>query len=100
MMKQRSPDLRLSLRRAGFDYLVAYDSPAALALFDSQQRALVLCDINLPQLTGLESPAMSAGSLPMAPVTLMTSRRNPGVTTQAIRSGAAPVSASLFPTLA
>ena len=60
------------LKRAGYDCLVAYDSPAALALFDSRQPALILSDINLPHGNGFEIARYVRGKSPATPVILMT----------------------------
>jgi len=77
------------LRRAGFDCLVAYDSPAALALFDSRQPALVLSDINLPTGDGFEIARYVRQKSPGTPVILMTTHHNSSVSGQAARDGAA-----------
>jgi DNA-binding response OmpR family regulator len=76
------------LTRAGFDCLVAYDSPAALALFDSLQPALVLSDINLPTSDGFEIARYVRRKSPSTPVTLMTTHHNSNVPGQAVRAGA------------
>lgn len=77
------------LRRSGFDCLVAYDSPEAFALFDSQHPALVLSDINLPSGDGFEIASYVRGKSPGTPVVLMTTNHNSNVPAQAARAGAA-----------
>jgi DNA-binding response OmpR family regulator len=77
------------LKGAGFDCLVAYDSPAALALFDSQQPALVLSDINLPTSDGFEIARYVRRKSPETPVILMTTDHDSNVPRQAARAGAA-----------
>ena len=77
------------LIRAGFDCLVAYDSPAALALFDSRHPALVLTDINLASGDGFEIARYVRRTSPHTPVILMTTFHNPDVPERAIREGAA-----------
>jgi DNA-binding response OmpR family regulator len=77
------------LTRAGFDCLVAYDSPAALALFDSRYPALVLSDINLPTGDGFEIMRYVHRKSPATPVILMTTHHNPSLPRQAARAGAA-----------
>jgi DNA-binding response OmpR family regulator len=77
------------LKRAGFDCLIAYDSPAALSLFDSQQPALVLSDINLPTSDGFEITRYVRRKSPQTPVILMTTHHNSNVSRQAARAGAA-----------
>jgi two-component system response regulator HydG len=77
------------LTRAGFDCLVAYDSPAALALFNSRHPALVLSDINLATGDGFEIARYVRGKSPHTPVILMTTYHNPNAPEQATRAGAA-----------
>ncbi len=76
------------LKRSGFDCLVAYDSPAALALFDSRQPALVLSDINLPTSDGFEIARYVRRKSPGTPVILMTTHHNSSVSAHAARAGA------------
>lgn len=76
------------LKRAGFDCLVAYDSPAALALFDSGLPALVLSDVNLPTGDGFEIARYVRHKSPTTPVILMTTHHNSNVPEQAARAGA------------
>ena len=76
------------LTRAGFDCLVAYDSPAALALVDSRQPALVLSDINLPTSDGFEIARYVRRKPPGTPVILMTTNHDSNVPGQAARAGA------------
>jgi DNA-binding response OmpR family regulator len=77
------------LRRAGFGCLVAYDSPVALSLFDSDHPALVLSDINLPTSDGYEIARYVRRKSPGTPVILMTTHHNSKVPEQAARAGAA-----------
>jgi DNA-binding response OmpR family regulator len=77
------------LTRAGFDCVVAYDTPAALALIDSRQPALVLSDINLPTSNGFEIARYVGRKAPGTPVILMTTHHNSNVPAQAARVGAA-----------
>lgn len=77
------------LKRSGFECLVAYDSPEALALFDSRQPALVLSDINLPTGDGFEIARYVSGKSPGTPVILMTTHHNSNGRGQAARAGAA-----------
>jgi two-component system, cell cycle response regulator DivK len=42
------------LRRAGYEVLAAVDGPAALAVLHEQQPALILMDIQLPGIRGLD----------------------------------------------
>ena len=77
------------LKRAGFNCIVAYDTPEALALFDSQQPALVLSDINLPTADGFEIARYATLKLPGTPVVLMSAHHNASAPREAARAGAA-----------
>jgi DNA-binding response OmpR family regulator len=46
--------LAFTLRRAGFEAVPAYDGEAALEKWTSEQPDLILLDLNLPKLNGLE----------------------------------------------
>lgn len=76
------------LRRAGFECLVAYDSPAALALLESVEPALVLSDINLPTSDGYEIARCVRRKSPEVPIILMTTHHDANVPIQVARSGA------------
>jgi DNA-binding response OmpR family regulator len=60
------------LETSGFTCLVAYDGAQALLLFDSQQPALVLSDINLRIGDGFEIARYVRQTSPGTPVILMT----------------------------
>jgi|SRR6516165_11624414 DNA-binding response OmpR family regulator len=77
------------LKRAGYDCIVAYDGPAALALFDSRQPALILSDIYFPNGNGFEIASYVRGKSPDTPVILMTTHHDSSVPDQAARAGAA-----------
>jgi two-component system response regulator RegX3 len=76
------------LKRAGFDCLVAYDSPEALALFDSGGADLVLSDINLPSSDGYEIARYVHQKSPNTPIILTTSNHGSGVPSRALSAGA------------
>jgi len=76
------------LTRSGFDCLVAYDSPSALALFDSRQPALVLSDINLSTGDGFEIARYVSRKSPSTPIILMSAHHHTKVSGQAARAGA------------
>jgi DNA-binding response OmpR family regulator len=76
------------LKKSGFDCLVAYDSPTALALFDSRQPALVLSDINLPTGDGFQIARYVRHKSPRTPVILMTTHHDSRVSRRAAHAGA------------
>jgi DNA-binding response OmpR family regulator len=76
------------LRKAGFDCLVTYDSPAALALFDSRQPALVLSDISLPTHDGFEIARYVRQKSAETPVILMTANHRADMAKKAAQMGA------------
>ena len=77
------------LRRSGFDCMVAYDSPAAHALFDSLQPALVLSEIILPTGDGYEIASYVRRKSPTTPVILMAAYHSSSVPGRVARAGAA-----------
>jgi DNA-binding response OmpR family regulator len=46
--------LAFTLRRAGYEVLLAHDGVAALDIFKSEEPEILILDINLPKLTGLQ----------------------------------------------
>ncbi|MBX3001818.1 MAG: response regulator transcription factor [Caldilineaceae bacterium] len=46
--------LSFTLRRAGFEVVTAYDGEAALATWEEEEPNLLILDLNLPKLDGLE----------------------------------------------
>jgi DNA-binding response OmpR family regulator len=77
------------LKRAGFECLTTYDSPEALALFDSHRPALVLADINLPTGDGFDVARHVRERSPETPVVLMTTYHGANAPELALRAGAA-----------
>ena len=76
------------LKRLGFDCLIAYDSPAALALFDSRKTSLVLSEINLPTGDGFEIARYVSRKSPGTPVILITTQHSSKISDQGARAGA------------
>jgi len=76
------------LKRAGFNCLVAHDSPAAIAMVDSDAPDLVLSDINLPTADGYEIARYVRRKSPATLIILMTTNHNPSVPGDALRAGA------------
>jgi two-component system chemotaxis response regulator CheY len=46
--------VRLSLEGAGYAVIEAADGAAALALLDGRQINMVVCDVNMPRMNGIE----------------------------------------------
>jgi DNA-binding response OmpR family regulator len=77
------------LKASGFSCCVAYDGPHALSLFDSQQPALVLSDINLCIGDGFAIARYVRQRSPGTPVILMTGYHRADSPEKASRVGAA-----------
>ena len=75
------------LRRAGFNCLVAYDGPTALALFKTQSPVLVLADINLAQGIGFGLAQDVHTRAPRTSVLLMTASAGVSTSRQAALAG-------------
>jgi CheY-like chemotaxis protein len=78
------------LKKAGFECLIAHDSPDALALLDSGQPSLVLCDINLPTRDGFDVARQAHEKAPETPIILMTGNQGIDLPTKAAEVGAHP----------
>ena len=76
------------LKRLGFDCLIAYDSPAALALFDSRKPSLVLSEIYFATGHGFEIARYVSRKSPGTPVILITTQHRSKISDQAARAGA------------
>lgn len=64
--------LRFAFDRAGFEPLVAHDSPSALRLFDSERPDLVILDINLGSWSGLDILRELRRSTVNVPIVMLT----------------------------
>jgi DNA-binding NarL/FixJ family response regulator len=67
----------------------AVDGAAGLAAIEEERPDLVLSDIRMPRLDGLELVREVKQRFPLVPVILMTSRGNEQVAAEALRAGAA-----------
>lgn len=78
------------LRKAGYEALVAVDGPSALSMIDSEPIDLVLLDIRMPAMSGIEVLEIvreTRGKLDL-PVVMVTAESDSAVTVQAIQLGA------------
>jgi two-component system, chemotaxis family, chemotaxis protein CheY len=80
----------LTLAEAGYDVTEAVDGIEALAAVRAQPPALVLCDVNMPRMTGLEFLETLKGDEPgpPLPVVMLTSGGMPELISRAKRAGA------------
>jgi len=46
--------VKMALQGAGYDVLEAGDGQAALAFLDGRQIGMVVCDVNMPRMNGIE----------------------------------------------
>ena len=76
------------LRRVGFDVLMARDSVEALQLIAAQPVDLVLCDIQMPGINGLELVRQIHDVEPDLPCIVMTGYNTPENSLEALRAGA------------
>lgn len=64
--------LRAGLEEAGYDVMVAYDGEMGARLFTSQDFSLVISDIILPRLSGIEMCKKIRHSNPHIPILMLT----------------------------
>ncbi len=88
--------LRETLRAAGYGVCEASNGKQALAMCERLRPALVLTDIQMPEMGGLELLRASRQVLPEAPVVLMTAYGEVDVAVAAMREGAADFIAKPF----
>ena len=79
---------RLIQRSAGLDVLEAADGYEALELIEREGPVVVLTDMQMPRMTGLELVAEVRTKFPHIPVILMTAHGSEELAIQALRAGA------------
>src|SRR5688572_20162444 len=82
-------EVRQRLVRSGFSVQMASDGLAALAAIGQSRPDVVLSDLKMPQLDGLELVSRIRRDYPGLPVVLMTAHGTEEIAMQALRSGAA-----------
>jgi CheY-like chemotaxis protein/anti-sigma regulatory factor (Ser/Thr protein kinase) len=76
------------VRAAGFEPVTATDGRAALAVVEANRPALVLTDLQMPDMDGLELVRCLAAEYPTVPVVLVTAHGSERIAVEALRSGA------------
>ena len=80
---------RLIERIPGFRVVTASDGKEALAVLAKESCAVVVTDLHMPGMDGLELVEAIADRFPLVPVVLMTAQGNEDIAVKALQSGAA-----------
>lgn len=80
---------RLVERIPGFRVVTACDGKEALAVLAKESCAVVVTDLHMPGMDGLELVEAIADRFPLVPVVLMTAQGNEDIAVKALQSGAA-----------
>ena len=80
--------LEMVLSAEGYEVVTARDGQAALALVEAQPVDLVLCDVRMPGMDGLELLPQLVRRLPGVPVLLMSAYGSADLAVEAMRRGA------------
>ncbi|MBT8329613.1 MAG: sigma-54 dependent transcriptional regulator, partial [Desulfofustis sp.] len=80
--------LKILLAKEGYDVLVASDGEQALSAFDGNQIDLVISDIRMPGISGLDLLAKIKDESEDIPVIMITAFASPNDAVQAMKSGA------------
>lgn len=88
--------LRDALEPSGYRLLEAVDGEQALRIIEQEQPALVLLDLLMPRVSGLEVLVQARLRSPGSRVVVLSSMSEPGVVEQALRSGACAFIAKPF----
>ncbi|MBD3403530.1 response regulator, partial [candidate division GN15 bacterium] len=84
---QRQTNAR-RLRARGFGVTTAPSGRKGLAKFDSDRPDVVLCDLNLPDLSGLQVLERVKAASPATPVIILTAHGSVSLAREAIKQGA------------
>jgi len=76
-------------RQGSCGIVYACDGRAALKMFETSVPDLVLTDLQMPEMDGLELVAAIKGDYPLTPVVLMTAQGSEEIASEALRRGAA-----------
>jgi len=80
--------LSILLKNSGFDVQTAQGGKAGLAMIESSALDIVLCDIRMPQVTGIDILEAAREHDPEMPVILMTAQASLQTAIQAVNQGA------------
>ncbi len=80
--------LEMRLENEGYEIASAVDGKQALELFDKAEPDLVLVDVNMPGVSGLEVLAEIKEKIPEMPVVVMTAFSSEEVAVDAVKKGA------------
>jgi CheY-like chemotaxis protein/anti-sigma regulatory factor (Ser/Thr protein kinase) len=80
--------LQMVLEQDGFEVLTAADGKQALEVITEANPDVVVTDLQMPELNGLELVAASKASWPSLPVILTTSQGSEAIAAEALRTGA------------
>ena len=80
---------RLIERKPGFRVVVACDGREALTVLGRESCAVVVTDLHMPNMDGLELVEAIADRFPLVPVILMTAQGSEDIAVKALQSGAA-----------
>lgn len=79
--------LRLALEMEGFDVVTARDGIEALEILENTSFRMIITDLNMPHMSGLELTTRVRKKFPEIHVMLVTANRRSGVVTDAVSSG-------------
>jgi DNA-binding response OmpR family regulator len=82
-------DVRLHLVRLGFDVRIALSGAEALRLLEADRSEIVLTDLVMPEMDGLELVRRVRAARPGVPVILMTGQGSEEIAVEALKQGAA-----------
>lgn len=80
--------IQLLLEKEGFVVQTAMDGKQAMASIETETPLLVVTDLQMPEINGLELVAAVKESMPSLPVILATSQGSEDIAAQALRAGA------------
>jgi two-component system response regulator HydG len=80
--------LRILLKRSGFEVATVQGGKAGLAALESTRPDIVLCDVRMPRVTGIDILEAARAQDPETPVILMTAQASLQTAIQAVNEGA------------
>lgn len=82
--------VKMALQGAGYDVLEAGDGAAALALLDGRKIHMVVCDVNMPRMNGIEfvKAAKALAAYKFLPILMLTTESQEDKKAQGKAAGA------------